>query len=281
MPISDTHLTVALISDVFETPALYGRLHDRLQEAQSLGADLAVLPELPLNPWSPATRMPRDDDAEPPGGPRQVAQASAAADVGIHLVGGAIITDPATGVGRNTAIVFDNAGDVLGTYAKCHLPHEPGFWERSHYEPGEVGAVPIAIGPWKIGIQICSDMNRPQGTHLLAASGADVVICPRSTERITWPRWRPVFIAAAVTSRCYTCSVNRPAPEHGVLIGGPSIAVAPDTTVLAESTQPVSIFTAQRAPLTKARTDYPGYLPVRADLYASGWADVATTTPSI
>jgi hypothetical protein len=84
-----------------------------------------------------------------------------------------------------------------------------------------------------------------------------------------------------VTSRCYTCSVNRPAPEHGVLIGGPSIAVAPDTTVLAESTQPVSIFTAQRAALTKARTDYPGYLPVRAELYARGWADVATTTPSI
>lgn len=281
MPIPDTHLTIALISEVFHEPESINRLRDRLCEANSLGADLAVLPELPLNPWSPATKTPQDDDAEPPGGPRQIAQASAAADVGIHLVGGAIITEPATGIRRNTAIVFDDSGAVIDTYAKCHLPEEPGFWETSHYAPGDLGAVPIALGSWMIGLQICSDMNRPQGTHVLAARGADVVICPRATERITWPRWRPVFIASAITSRCYTCSVNRPAPEHGVLMGGPSFAVSPDAMVVAESTQPVTIMTVHRQTLEKARTEYPGYLPVRSDLYSSGWEDVTPSPPAV
>ena len=132
----DERVSVALITDVFHEGADGSRLEARLAEARALGASLAVLPELPLNPWSPATRVPRDEDAEPPAGPRQRAMAEAVAKVGVALLGGAIVTDPDTGQRHNTAILYDARGLELGQYRKVHLPEEEGYWETSHYVPG-------------------------------------------------------------------------------------------------------------------------------------------------
>lgn len=267
-------LTVALISDVFYGSDAQQRLLARLTEAKNAGAELAVLPELPLNPWSPATKNARDDDAEAPNGPRHIMQRDAAKTVGIGLIGGAIVRDPNTGVRRNTALIFDRAGNLLATYCKLHIPEEPGFWETSHYDAGTEPPTPINGFSMPIGVQICSDINRPEGSHLLAAHGAEVILAPRATELATYERWRTVFRANALTSCAFVLSVNRPAPEQDVLIGGASIAVAPDGKVLLETTEPVGVVTLDSAQITKGRIDYPGYLPVRADLYAKGWAAV-------
>src|SRR4029450_799523 len=92
----DGKLTVALISEVFWEPDGRGRLRDRLAEAAERGAGLARLPEIPLNPWSPATRDQRDDDAEPMGGPRMTTQQEAAAEAQIGLIGGIIHSEAET-----------------------------------------------------------------------------------------------------------------------------------------------------------------------------------------
>jgi len=269
-------MTVALISEVFDADDAGERLRLRLGEAKEGGAELAVLPELPLNPWSPATKHQRDDDAEPPGGPRSTMQREAARDLGIGLVGGAIVRDPETGVRRNTALIISATGELIATYAKNHIPEEPGFWETSHYEPGVAPPAPIDGFAMPIGVQICSDINRPEGSHLLGAMGAEAILAPRATERATHEKWKPVFIANALTSVVYVLSVNRPAPEQDVLLGGPSIAVAPNGTVLLETTDPVGLVTLERAAIAEARRAYPGYLPVRAELYARAWRDVAS-----
>lgn len=272
---SDRTLTIALISDVFYDDDGPARLLARLQEAHGLGAQLAVLPELPLNPWSPATKSAREDDAEPPEGPRATVQRDAARQAGLGLVGGVILRDPATGARRNTALIIDAAGELLGTFQKLHVPEEPGFWETSHYEPGtSVSPVFNAFG-LPFGVQICSDINRPEGCHLLGAMGAAAVLAPRATERATWDRWRTVLRANALTSALYVLTVNRPAPEQDVLIGGPSFAAAPDGRILLETTDPVAVVTIGLTMIDQARQAYPGYLPVRAELYAAAWRRVA------
>jgi predicted amidohydrolase len=271
----DGKLTVALISEVYWQPDGIGRLRQRLDEAASRGADLAVLPEIPLNPWSPATREPRDDDAEPMGGPRMSAQAEAAADAGIGLVGGIIHRDAGTGRRTSRALIFDRSGELVATYEKLHLPDEPGFWEPSHYEAGTLAARRIDTFGLPVGVQLCSDNNRPEGTHLLAAQGAMAVLVPRASEEVTYQRWKVVFRANAMTSACYVLSVNRPDPEAGVLIGGPSIAVDPGGNVTVETVDMVSVVTLDAAAVTAARVRYPGYLPIRARLYADAWAEVA------
>ncbi|RMH31529.1 MAG: hypothetical protein D6692_00345, partial [Planctomycetota bacterium] len=58
-------------------------------------------------------------------------------------------------------------------------------------------------------------------------------------------------------------------------IAGPSIAVAPDGRVLLETTDPVATVTLRRDAVERARRDYPGYLAMRADLYARAWTEIA------
>jgi predicted amidohydrolase len=267
-------LTVALISDVFFEPDGNDRLHARLSEAKAQGAELAVLPEIPLNRWAPATREADDDDAEPVGGPRHRAQSEAAAAVGIGLVGGAIVRDE-SGVRRNTSLVFDVQGRHIASYSKLHVPQEPGFWEKDHYDPGIEPPRPIDGFGMPIGVQICSDINRLQGSQLLSALGCEVVLAPRSTELATYQRWRVVFRAIALTSSVFVLSVNRPRPEQGVLIGGSSFAVSPDDHVLLETTDPVGVVQLDREQITRARKHYPGYLDLHTELYARTW-DEAT-----
>ncbi len=268
-------LTVALVSDVFFGRGREERLAGRLAEAKARGAELALLPELPLDPWVPATQLARDEDAEPPDGPRHRLLAESARAAGLAVIGGAIVRDPATGRRHGTSLVFDARGRHLASYGKLHLPEEPGFWETSHYDPAEQAPQPIEGLGLTIGVQICSDINRPEGSHLLGALGAEAILAPRSTELATYPRWRPVFIANALTSCTFVLSVNRPDPEQDVLIGGPSIAVAPDGKVLLETTDRLAVVTLERSVVQAARVAYPGYLPVRARLYADAWGAVA------
>jgi len=266
-------LTIALIRDVFYSDDGADRLRERLGEAKAGGAALAVLPELAMLPWVPATKTARDEDAEAPDGPLHRLQSQIAGDVGIGLLGGAIVRDE-TGRRFNTALLFDSDGSFRHAYRKIHIPDEPGFWEADHYQADDTIPRPIEAFGMHLGVQICSDNNRPFGSHILGAQGAEVILVPRSTETATYVKWRPIFQANALTSGCWVLSVNRPAPEDGVPIGGPSIAVAPDGTVVLETEDPIGMVTVDRACVHAARTDYPGYLAFPSELYAAAWATV-------
>jgi hypothetical protein len=45
--------------------------------------------------------------------------------------------------------------------------------------------------------------------------------------------------------------------------------------VLLETTDPIAIVTMESRVVSAARTAYPGYLPVRARLYADAWGEIA------
>ena len=268
-------LRVALITDVFHGPDDPERLVAQLDRARKLGAGLAVLPELPLNAWCPVRRTRSPMDAEAPGGSRQRAQARAAREAGIALLGGAIVEDPLSGLRHSTATLFDDRGEVVTRYRKVHLPLEEGFWEADHYEPGDELPRPVSVGGFAIGVQVCSDVNRPAASQILGAMGALAVVAPRATPAEAFERWRFVLRANAVTATTYVISVNRPS-EAGSPVGGPSLAIAPSGEVIAETLEPVCVVTLERKVVEEARRTYPGYLDVRADLYARGWSEVAS-----
>ena len=271
---TSSHLTVALVHDVFFEDGGGERLQRRLVEARQAGAALALLPELPLHAWIGSSRVPREEDAEPPAGPRQSLLARAAREAGIGVAAGAIVRE--AGRRFNRALLFDSRGELLATYDKLHLPSEEGFWESDHYEPGLADPLAVDALGFRIGMQVCSDVQRPTGCNLLGAQGAELIVAPRATPGGGLERWRTVLRANALTSGAYLISVNRPAGRDATPMGGPSIAIAPDGAVLAESTEPLSTVVLDRAAVAAARADYPGYLAVRADVYARAWAGIAS-----
>lgn len=266
---TDGQLNVAAIHEVFHGDGVAGRLREALVRARDAGAELALLPELPLDPWIPATRRPRDSDAEPAAGPRHEVLARAASEAGIGVLGGAIVVD--RGVRFNRALLFDEAGELVAHYDKLHVPSEEGFWESDHYVQGDELTPPSDRFGLRVGLQICSDMQRPQCVTALAAMGAEVILAPRATPRTSHERWRTVLRAAAIAGACYVASINRPQPEGAAPIGSPSMVVAPDGEVLAENEDPLTVVALDRHTVERARRDYPGYLDVRADLYAANW----------
>ncbi|MBX7084614.1 MAG: carbon-nitrogen hydrolase family protein [Nannocystaceae bacterium] len=264
---------VALISEVFTGDDAAARLHARLREASDRGAALAVLPELPLQPWRPCSRERLDADAEPRGGAREQLAAAAARQAGLALVAGGIVALP-DGRRHNVAWVHDHQGTALGRYAKTHVPQEPGFWERDHYDDGDAAPEPIAVAGLLLALQICSDIQRPALSQALAAAGCHAIVHPRATEPETWPSWRLTLQATALAAGVWVLSVNRPAPEGGTPLGGPSCVVAPDGTVVLESNETIALASIDDAAVVRAQTQYPGYLPLRSDLYAAAWSRV-------
>lgn len=263
-------LTLALLSEVFHGGPM-NRLVDLLVEARRRGAELAVLPELPLHPWVPATREAADADAEDAGGLKHEMLAAAAEYAGIAVLGGAIVRDPVSGKRHNQALLFDAQRKLRAQYAKLHLPDEEGFWEKAHYAPGREPPHVTELDGFPLGIQICSDVNRPEGTHLLAAQGALAVLAPRATEPDSWESWKLVLRANARTACCYVASVNRPRGERGVSLGGPSFVAGPSGEVVLETIETLSLARLERATVEAARARYPGYVAVRSEVYAAGW----------
>ena len=272
---TDSKLTVGLLTEVFFDDPGGDRLTGRLKEARSAGAELVVLPELPLDPWVPASRAAEDGDAEGPGGRRQRIQAEAARRAGVAVLGGAIIRDSASGRRHNTALLFDNAGVLRSSYRKIHLPFEEHFWEADHYEPGTYSPEVIPGFPLPLGIQICSDANRTTGCQILAARGAAVIFVPRATPAASWDRWRLVLRADAVTAATWVVTVNRPPSGEVLPPDGPSAVIAPNGSVVIETTDPLAIVELDAEAVSQARRDYPGYLKFFPDVYQRAWAAVA------
>ncbi len=262
-------LSIALLRAVFDTPAKKAQLVEQLTLAQQQGADLVVLPELPYNPWSPAVRQANPEDAEAPGGWREAMQNAAARAAGIAVLGGVIRL---AGNCFNTALLSDAEGRTIASYAKVHLPDEEGFRETCHYAPGTAPPQVIQAMEARIGLQICSDANRPVGSQLLAAQGAQIILAPRATSVATWDRWRLVYQAMALTCATWVVSVGRPGPERGVPIGGPSLVVNPQGEVVLETTETLVVIELDLSAADEARKHYPGYLQWPAGTYANWWA---------
>lgn len=193
-------LMIALVTEVFPSAVHEQRLRELLKEAKRRGARLAILPELPLHVWICVSKEAREEDAEPPGGPRHQILARAAQEAGIGVLGGAIVKDSETGKRYNTALLFDESGKLVASYRKAHLPEEEGYWETSHYEAGDEPSPVVDVFGMPLGLQICSDINRPEGSHYLGALGAEAILCPRANSAREYERWKVVFRANALTS---------------------------------------------------------------------------------
>ena len=266
---------LALLRDVFPTPDHGAALTARLKEARDGGADLVCLPEIPSLPWAPCTKQADPSHAEPLDGPRAAMQCAAAAQAGVALVGGGIHTD-AEGRRFNTALCIDADGTLVMHYRKVHIPDEVGFWEADHYDAGQDPPMPCVLADMRVGIQICSDNNRPFGCQHLAAHGCQLILNPRATEAGTLDTWTTMWRANAITTGCWVASVNRPGPEGGTPIGGPSVVVCPRGEVVLETEDPLAFVDIDLDAVAQARQDYPAYLAIPADTYTAAWAN---TTP--
>jgi len=132
---------------------------ERIGKAAKAGAQIVCLQELFRSRYFCQS----EDDAqfelaESIPGPTSKALAKAAAQHKIALVG-SIFERRAQGLYHNTAVIFNERGEMAGKYRKMHIPDDPRYYEKFFFTPGdaEPGFFATATAAAKIGTLICWD----------------------------------------------------------------------------------------------------------------------------
>ena len=143
----------------------------RMEQVSGARPDLICLPEVFNGRYSP--RPTSAAQAEPIDGPTITAIAAFAREKRCYVV--APITLDRGGTLFNTAVLLDRAGKVAGAYDKIH-PTENEL--QRGITPGRDKAKVFTTDFGKIGIQICFDIDWPDGWQSLREQGAELVIWP-------------------------------------------------------------------------------------------------------
>ena len=148
--------------------------------------------------------------AEPvPHGPTVTRMRALAAELGIVMIV-PIHEVEQPGVLYNTAAVIDADGAYLGSYRKHHIPQLPGFREKFHFRPGNLGWPVFDTAAGRIGVYICYDRHFPEGWRALGLAGAQIVYNPSATSRsLSSHLWRLEQPAAAVANGYFVAAINR------------------------------------------------------------------------
>ena len=201
----------------------YDRVRIIARKAADEGADLLCLPELfatgyTMNP----RRLAEGLDGETPAFLSGLAR-----DTGMVVIG-SFIEEGETRP-RNSAIVFDECGEMLFLYSKIHLPSF--LHEGEHYEAGGRLSLFEAKGT-KMSVVICYDLRFPELFRSLADRGAIGVFVVAS-----WPgerigHWDVLLRARAIENQVFVFGVNRAGSSPLGTYPGHSAVIDPFGNVL-------------------------------------------------
>ena len=198
-------------------------IEKHIDVAVNKGAQLLVLPELHDHPYFCQTKDPSHFDlAEPIPGPSSLHYGKLAKKHHVILVV-SLFEHASNKQYYNTAVVFNENGDIAGCYRKMHIPDGPNYYEQYYFSPGDLGFVPIQTSIGKIGLLICWDQWFPEAARLMTLAGADILIYPTA---IGWElsddagekqrqldAWKIIQRAHAVANSVPVISCNRTGHE--------------------------------------------------------------------
>jgi len=220
---------------------------ERIGKAAKAGAQIVCLQELFRSRYFCQS----EDDAqfelaESIPGPTSKALAKAAAQHKIALVG-SIFERRAQGLYHNTAVIFNERGEMAGKYRKMHIPDDPRYYEKFFFTPGdaEPGFFATATAAAKIGTLICWDQWYPEAARLTALAGAQILFYPTA---IGWHKedvkdiriaqadaWELIQRSHALSNGCFVCAVNRVGTEDGLTFWGGSFVADPFGRIIAKA----------------------------------------------
>jgi agmatine deiminase len=219
-----------------------------VREAAEKGAQIVCLPELYRTRYFPQ----RDRDAkevsegsslaESIPGPSTRAFSALAREKQIVIIVPLFEKDPSGYF--NSAVVIDADGSLLPTYRKVHIPHDPLFYERSYFDPGEEIRV-YDTRYARIAALICFDQWFPEAARVAALGGAQIIFYPTA---IGWIRgeetpeegdwhdaWQTVQRGHAIANSVCVAAVNRVGSEDGLIFWGSSFVCDYFGRVMAEA----------------------------------------------
>jgi len=131
----------------------------------------------------------------------------------------------------NSAVVIDANGELLDTYRKVHIPHDPYFYEKDYFEAGDSEYKVFETLFAKISVLICYDQWFPEPARICALKGAEIIFYPTAigyvkgytSEDGDWhDAWKTVQRAHAIGNGIHVAAVNRVGEEGELQFWGGS-----------------------------------------------------------
>jgi N-carbamoylputrescine amidase len=222
---------------------------ERIDQAGRQGATIVCLPELFRSLYFCQTHdLAAFDLAEPIPGPTSERLAAAARAAKVVVVA-SLFERRAAGLYHNTAVIIDADGSQVGLYRKMHIPHDPLYYEKYYFTPGDLGFRAFNTQAGRIGTLICWDQWYPEGARLTAMQGAEILFYPTAigwhpSEKAQYGRaqhdaWETIQRAHAIANGVYVAAVNRVGHEGpadgGLEFWGASFVCDPFGVVLARA----------------------------------------------
>ena len=244
---------------------------DLVRRARDAGAEFVMTAEASNLIASGKAR--RDNARREADDPFLAGMRELARDLGIWLLLGSLVIDPAGEPGAdpaeerlaNRSFLLDSSGAVVARYDKIHmfdidLANGESYRESNAYRPGS--ATVVAATPWgKLGLSVCYDVRFPHLYRALAQAGADFLSVPSVfTVPTGRAHWHVLLRARAIENGAF---VFAPAQwgEHagGRKSYGHSLIVDPWGEVLADGGEAVGFVTARIDPakVAEARRSVP------------------------
>ncbi len=170
--------------------------------------------------------------AEPMDGPFCARMSAAARRLGSTLHAGSFAERHAGGV-SNTSVVFGPDGSRLATYRKIHLFGFDAGEAVTLAAGTDQVLVPTALGP--TGLTTCYDLRFPELYRNLTAAGAEAFLVPAGWPTTRIEHWDVLARARAIENQTLLLACNAVGTNGGVRMGGSSVAIAADGTVLARA----------------------------------------------
>jgi len=207
-----THVAAVQLSSTADKAQNLQTAERQIRAATDQGAELVVLPELFNCLGDFPTIMAA---AEPIPGPTCDRMSQLAAELGIHLCAGSICeTSQSPGLGYNTALLFDDSGQLLLRYRKIHLfqidhPEQPRLNEPDFMLPGdEIAAVETKHG--SLGLATCYDLRFPELFRMLSQRQVEIVLFPSAFTHFTGQaHWHTLVRARAIENQCFFIAANQ------------------------------------------------------------------------
>ena len=190
------------------------------RKARSLGADIALFPEMWSNGYDICNRPADQWKAEAIQAGSEFAGAFGTLAEELDMAIGVTFLEEYEGGPRNSMALFDRFGRRKFTYAKVHTCD---FDAERSLTPGEdfyVTALDTRRGEVRVGAMICYDREFPESARILMLKGAELILvpnaCPMEINRLSQLRARAYENMLAIA----TCNYPDSAPDCN---GGSSV----------------------------------------------------------
>jgi agmatine deiminase len=179
----------------------------------------------------------------------------------------------------NSAVVIGPNGRIVDTYQKIHIPHDPLFYERSHFSEGKSGYKVFKTKYGNFAVLICYDQWFPEAARQVALKGADLIFYPtaigyiagyKATEGDWHDAWETVQRSHAIANSVYVAAVNRVGKEGRLKFWGQSFVSDPFGNILktaSQSKDEVLVVEVDMAKGRKIRSKWGFFKNRRADTY--------------